>query len=163
MSLVHTFYFPLVFSRWCDQCEPIKGRFYWENPKTDLWSKIIRILHYQKRKIRKRIICHDLRHRVLVFLVLQTVSNPSFARKSRREESIWAAKSRELRRRASSLLVLRKIEETCTTANRSSARREQEKQHKLHMNIWNIYISVWNTNVCLGLKQNRIHVRIIKF
>ena len=25
-----------------------KGAFFWENPKTDLWSQIIRILHYQK-------------------------------------------------------------------------------------------------------------------
>ena len=24
-----------------------KGAFFWENPKTDLWSRIIRILHYQ--------------------------------------------------------------------------------------------------------------------
>ena len=24
------------------------GAFFWENPKTDLWSQIIRILHYQK-------------------------------------------------------------------------------------------------------------------
>ena len=25
-----------------------KGAFFWENPKTDLWSQIIRILHHQK-------------------------------------------------------------------------------------------------------------------
>ena len=30
-----------------------------ENPKTDLWSQIIWILHFQKRKIWKRIIYHD--------------------------------------------------------------------------------------------------------
>ena len=27
-----------------------KGAFFWENPKTDLWSQIIRILHYQKNR-----------------------------------------------------------------------------------------------------------------
>ena len=27
----------------------------------------------------------------------------------------------------------------------------------------NMYVSLLNTNVCPGLKQNRIHVRIIKF
>ena len=26
-----------------------KGAFFWENPKTDLWSQIIWILHYQKK------------------------------------------------------------------------------------------------------------------
>ena len=29
-------------------CQESKGGFFWENPKTDLWSQIIRILHYQK-------------------------------------------------------------------------------------------------------------------
>ena len=36
------------------------GCVFWENPKTDLWSQIIPIPHYQKqRKIRKKIIYHD--------------------------------------------------------------------------------------------------------
>ena len=152
MSLVHTFYFPLVFSRWCDQCElrvRFIGRFMISDHKDSSLPK--------KKDPKKDHL--PWQHHVLMFLVLQTASSPSFAQKSVREESIWVAKSRELRRRARSLLVLKKIEETCTTATRSSGRRKEQKQHKLHMNM---YVSLWNTNVCPGLKQNRIHVRIIK-
>ena len=30
-----------------------QGAFFWENPKTDLWSQIIRIFHYQKNDPKK--------------------------------------------------------------------------------------------------------------
>ena len=35
---------------------------------------------------------------------------------------------------------------------------KKEKQNKLRMNLWNVYILVWNTNV-----SNRIHLRIVNY
>ena len=81
-----------------------KGAFFWENPKTDLWSHTDSSLP-KKRKIRKRIIYHD---------------------NGLSSYSSW---------------------EKMKTTNWSSWRRQEEKQHGLRMNIRNVYISVWNTNV----------------
>ena len=150
MSLAHTFYFPPIFSRWCDQCEPVKGAFLLGESKNGFMISDHKDSSLPKKEDPKR--DHlSWQHHVLVFLVLQTASSPSFAQKSVREESVWVAKSRELRRRARSLLVLRKIEETYTTPNRTSARRKEEKQHKLHMNISDKYI-----HINFGLKHKRL-------
>ena len=53
----------------CNYSKQFKGALFWENPKMDLWSQIIWILHYQKnRKIRKKDHLSWQRH-VLVLLV----------------------------------------------------------------------------------------------
>ena len=79
-----------------------KGAFFWENPKTDLWSQIIRILHYQKN--------------------------------GRSEKGSW-------QRNVLVLLVEKKKQTDPHDEDK------KKKQHELGMNIRNVFISVWNTNV----------------
>ena len=85
--------------------------FFGENPKTDLWSQIMRILHYQKTEDPKK--DHLLwQQHVLVLLV----------RKKKQK----------------------KKQQKQTDPHGED---KKKKQHKLGMNIRNVYISVWNTNV----------------
>ena len=83
-----------------------KGAFFCENPKTDLWSQIVRILHYQKN--------------------------------GRSEKGSFT------------------LTTACPRATRGKKKKQQtdphgedkkKKQHELQLNIRNVYISVWNTNV----------------
>ena len=140
MSLVHTFYFPPVFSRWCDQCEPVKGAFILGESKNGFMISDHQDSSLPKTEDPKK--DHlPWQHHVPVFLVLQTASNPSFARKSGREESIWAAKSRELRRRARSLLVLRKMKKH--VQQQTDPRREEKKKSNInYIWIFDIYIQL---------------------
>ena len=44
------------------------------------------------------------------------------------------------------LLAMRKIEGK-KQQTYSCGEDKKEKQHKLHMNLWNAYMLVWNTNI----------------
>ena len=82
-----------------------KGAFFWENPKTDLWSQIIRILHYQKNG----------RSEKGSFTMTTACPRTPRGKKNKQTDPYGEDK--------------------------------KKKQHELRMNIRNVYISVWNTNV----------------
>ena len=63
-----------------------KGAFFWEKPKTDLWSQIIRILHYQKNGRSEK---GSWQRNVLVLLVKKKTTNWS-SRRRQEEKATWA-------------------------------------------------------------------------
>ena len=92
-----------------------------------------------------------------------TTSRPCVPRVADCEQSLFCSKickrgeclssevARVAKARSQSTRVGKNIEETYTTLNRSSARRKEEKQHKLHMNISDKYI-----HINFGLKHKRL-------
>ena len=84
--------------------------FFWENPKTDLWSQIMQILHYQKNG------------RSAKGSFTMTTACPRAPREKKKNK--------------------KQQEQTDLHGE-----DKKKKQHKLGMNIRNVYISVWNTNV----------------
>ena len=66
-----------------------KGAFFWENPKTDLWSQIIRILHYPKKTEDPKKDHLPWQRHVLVLLVGKKQTNWSSQRRQE-ERGTWA-------------------------------------------------------------------------
>ena len=66
------------------------GAFFWESPKTDLWSQIIRILHYQKNGRSEKDHLPWQRH-VLVLLVGKKATTTNWSSRRRQEEKATRA------------------------------------------------------------------------